>query len=106
MLTMSRTKNESPKGNDLSSFWRKRTIWRLSGGLAVECSTLVDLQRQTYGAGLRCLLGLEPPSKYLDPPLGENKTVPYRREPWNWRHGGSRKDNDLAAPQLLIFWKG
>ena len=27
----------------------KTTIWRLSGGLAVDCSTLVDLPQQTHG---------------------------------------------------------
>ena len=42
--------NDSPNRNDLSSFLKVvQTMWRLSGELAVNCSTLVDLPRQTHG---------------------------------------------------------
>jgi len=32
----------------------KRTIWRLCRGVAVDCSTLMDLQQQTHGLQLMC----------------------------------------------------
>jgi len=38
-------------------------IWRLSGGLAVDCSTLVDLQRRTHGLQLMPDVLVVPPDQ-------------------------------------------
>jgi len=48
MYTLSQTKLESKKKRFKFFFWRKRTIWRLNGRLAVYCSTLADLLQQTH----------------------------------------------------------